>query len=92
MTITPQIIKLYTEFMCEPRKLGVDLLPLKEVFIKSDKITPNHILYKEYLDYIGNRTLPKVLFYIGMSRVFGNTLVDPLNNNAGYYLKFNDKL
>lgn len=80
--------------MCDPKELEIDLLPLKEVFIKSDEITPNHILYDQYLNYIENRPLPKTIFYIVMAKAFGTTHVDYTrkDKSAGYYLKFNEKL
>lgn len=94
ITINTELINFFATMMCEPKKLGLDLLPLQEVFIKSNKITPNHILYEQYLKYFGNRLLPKVVFYIVMSKVFGATSIDFTgeDKSAGYYLAFNENI
>lgn len=94
ISINPRTIKLYTLMICEPNKFDIDILPLKDVLIKSDQLIPNDLLYKQYLDYIAPRPLPKLIFYIIMRDVFGDPRVDSNseNKNAGYYLNLNEEL
>ena len=100
MNLDQKTIDLFSEMMCSPEKMGIEIKPLKEVFVKHDQITPNDELYKQYIDYLDGRTLPKVIFYIVMRQVFGVTYVyytqddkgNRIASKAGYFLKFNEEL
>lgn len=96
MTLSKEVLDLFRTMITDPEKKGIDIKPLKEVFVKSDTITPCSELYKQYLEYIDGRPLPKMIFYIIMREVYGNITTSYLDASGtvkhcdgGYYLRMN---
>ena len=96
--LTPQAVALFHDLVEHPENhKGCNYKPIRECFKKSDTCTPQHILFKQYIDYL-RRPLPKVFFYIIMGDIYpelkGNAEVkrDRDGNiigggEIGYYLK-----
>ena len=89
MNLNPETVNAYKTIMLDPGKYGFKFKGIKEVFIKSKKCTANHILFKQYIEYI-NKPLPKVLFYIIMMEVFGQCNGKD-NSDLGYFLELDLK-
>lgn len=68
--MTPESVALFRKFVEHPEEFdGCDYKPIRECFQKSDRCTPQHILFGEYIAYL-KRPLPKVMFYIIMDEIF----------------------
>lgn len=68
--LTPQTIAQYKDFLTHPEKYpNCDYKPLHEIFTENDTVTPQDILYQQYIQYI-NKPLPKFIFYIIMEEEF----------------------
>jgi hypothetical protein len=70
MEINQESVAAYKELLTNPKAHGLGFEPLTECFEKSETATAQHILYKQFLDYI-KKPLPKVFFYIVMNDTYG---------------------
>ena len=97
LVVTPDVINHYKDLLKHPEKYGCTYQPLHEVFVKCDEVTPQDILFNQYLNYI-KKPLPKVVFYIIMEQEFAAYKgVEPKDENGkggriGYRLKINEIL
>lgn len=85
--ICTESISAYRELMTNPNKHGLEIPSLSECFELYEAGTPKHILFKEYIERIGNKPLPKVFFYIVMDELHADKLVKCADGNIGYKLK-----
>ena len=88
MNLNPELIAAYKEILTNPSKHKIDLAPLEECFLKSEEVTACHIMYQQYKEYIGNRPLPKVVFYIILEEIYGRVNGQDEKGNNGYHLTF----
>lgn len=87
MNLTPEAVNAYKELMTNPAPHGLSFKPLAECFEECEKVTPKHILYERYLEYL-QKPLPKVIFYIIMDELYGHFIAkDEDTKNLGYRLK-----
>lgn len=101
LIITPDVIDHYKDLLVHPEKYGCTYQPLHEVFVECDKVTPQDILFNQYLDYI-KKPLPKVVFYIIMQEEFSEfRAIEPIEKisrkivkggRVGYRLKLKEEL
>jgi hypothetical protein len=56
-------------------------------FEKSDEVTANHILYQQFIESSKWKGLPKIIFYILMSDVYGQPHLKDKKGLLGYALK-----
>lgn len=97
LIITPDVINHYKGLLVHPEKYGCTYQPLHEVFVECDGVTPQDILFNQYLNYI-KEPLPKVVFYIIMEQEFTTYKgVEPKDENGkggriGYRLKIKEEL
>ena len=88
MILDNATINLYSNFLCFPQKYGCEYKLLGMCFAITDVVTPQHILYEKYIEYI-KKPLPKVGFYIIMKMRFGHyRKVDKRSGNVGYRILF----
>ena len=87
ITLCPESVSAYKELMTNPKANGLDMPSLAECFEEAESGTAKHILFKEYLERIGNKPLPKVFFYIVMDELHSNKIVKCADGNIGYKLK-----
>ena len=88
MILNPEAVAAYKEVITNPSKHGLDIDPLEECFSESEEVTACHIMYQQYKKYIGNRPLPKVIFYIILEEIYGRCNGQDEKGNNGYHLKF----
>ncbi len=86
MTLTPEAVEAYLHIMENPAEYNFDFKPLSQLLVKSDKITAQHILYREYIDCIQNSNIPKVIFYIILQDKYGACHGKDDAGCFGYYL------
>lgn len=86
--LTPETVKMYKDILTEPEKNKLPYKPITDCFKKSETVTAQHVLFNEYIAYIENRPLPKVIFYIIMQEIFGNCNGKDESGCAGWFLKF----
>lgn len=91
MQLTPALVAAYKEALQNPQNHELDFEPLENCFIKSDTVTANHILARQYLDYTA-RGIPKVIFYIIMQEIYGHPKGKDAEGHFGYYLTFKPEL
>ena len=86
MELSKESVNAYKELIKNPQKHGPDFNPLSECFQASEKVTPKHILFDEYVKYL-QKPLPKVIFYIIMDEEYGDLIgKDEESGNVGYKL------
>lgn len=83
--LNPESVNAYKTIIENPSAHGFNFRPLKDCFEVSEVATPKHILFNEYVAYIG-KPLPKVMFYIIMDGLH-KTFKAP-DGLFGYNLKF----
>lgn len=87
MNLTPESVNAYKELMTNPASHGLSFKPLAECFEECKKVTPKHILYENYLEYL-QKPLPKVIFYIIMDELYEHLISKDENTGyLGYRLK-----
>ena len=88
--LTPSIIGRFTDFLVNPEKWDCTYKPLKACFVEGDHYEPQHLLYRQYVDYI-QKPLPKVIFYIIMQEQFpeyrGTDDRPGMSGDIGYKLR-----
>jgi hypothetical protein len=89
ITLTPEAVNAYKELITNPKKHGLTMLSLEEVFEDTEEATAKHILFNEYLKKV-NHQLPKVFFYIIMDEIYSNKIAKANDGNLGYKLKFSE--
>jgi hypothetical protein len=86
--LSPGLVAAYKELLTNPEKNGFDFRPITECFREIETVTPKHILYERYLEYL-QKPLPKVIFYIIMDELYRHLIVkDEETKYLGYRLKF----
>lgn len=93
MELSYDAINAYKELLTNPQKYGFDFKPIKECFEEVEEVTPKHILYEQYMEYL-KKPLPKVVFYIIMDELFGDRIAKTsctglYKGYLGYKLKLN---
>ncbi|MCX6216520.1 hypothetical protein [Spirosoma sp.] len=63
----------------------MDFKPIQECFQPSDKVTAKHLLFEQLISLI-KVPLPKVIFYILMDEMYGDTIGKSEDGCAGYAL------
>lgn len=93
MELSKESVDAYKELLENPEKYGLEFRPLKECFESSDQVTPKHILFEQYIEYL-QKPLPKVIFYIIMDEVYGNLIgrKDEKPKDLGYKLTFKKQI
>lgn len=56
--LSPGLVAAYKELLTNPEKNGFDFRPITECFREIETVTPKHILYERYLEYL-QKPLPK---------------------------------
>jgi hypothetical protein len=70
MQLNEQSVNAYKTILSNPSEHGMDFRPITECFEKSETATAQHILFKQYLEYL-QKPLPKIIFYIVMAEIYG---------------------
>lgn len=97
LVVTPDVINHYKDLLVHPDKYGCTYKPLHDAVVECDEVTPQDILFNQYLEYI-KKPLPKVMFYIIMEQEFAAYKgVEPKDENGkggriGYRLKIKEEL
>lgn len=86
MILSDETIGAFRSLMFEPEKHGLPFPPFKECFGASTTVRAQHLLFADYIDVIGGRPLPKIIFYVMMREAFGPPNGKDENGNLGYYL------
>ncbi len=85
--LNPETISAYKELITNPKKHGLKIDVITDCFEKSEIVTAKHELAEAYINHIG-KPLPKVILYIIMDDIFGQSDVQDKKGNLGYHLKF----
>lgn len=92
MELSYNAINAYKTLLTNPKNHGFEFKPIQECFEEVEEVTPKHILYEQYIEYL-KKPLPKVVFYIIMDDLFGNRLGKTDNKGLyKYYLGYKLKL
>lgn len=87
MVLSPETVNAYKELLTNPQKHGLKFKPLNECFEETKEVTPKHLLFEAFLDYL-QKPLPKVIFYIIMDELYPHlTGKDETTKDFGYRLK-----
>jgi hypothetical protein len=96
-TLDQNTIGAFRELLTNPSAHGLNLRALKDCFEVSETATAQHILFRDYINYL-RKPLPKLVFYILMTEIYGPpTGNDPIHKFGsapdapgcfGHYLKF----
>lgn len=76
MVLSPEII--------EHAKKEVNL---QQYFARSEKCTPKHLLFKEFIEKTKWKGLPKLIFYILMDELYPRSIAKAPNGDLGYLLE-----
>lgn len=87
MNITPEFIEGCKTILNNPSEYNFSYLPFKECFVKSEIITPKHILAEQYLNYVNNSAINKFIVYLLMDAAYGFCHGKATNGDAGYKLQ-----
>lgn len=91
MELSKESVNAYKELLKNPKKHGLDFNPMSECFEISDKVTPKHLLYEQYVQYL-QKPLPKVMFYIIMDEEYSDLIgKDEESGNIGFRLTFKNQ-
>lgn len=85
--LCPETVDAYRKLMTDQKPHGLDMPSLSECFQDSTEGTPKDILFKMYIEKIGNKPLPKVFFYIVMDEIYHDKIIKCTNGDIGYKLK-----
>lgn len=93
MELSYSSIEAYKKLLTNPTNYGFEFKPIQECFEKVEEVTPKHILYEQYMEYL-KKPLPKVVFYIVMDELFGDRIGKTGDKGIykcylGYKLKLN---
>lgn len=87
MNLTPELIAAYTKIMNNPKDHNLDFPSLDTIFEYSEEPIAKHLVFKEYIEITKlPNTLPKVVFYIVMDKMFKTKTAS--DGNLGYCVKF----
>jgi hypothetical protein len=86
MVLNEATVGMFRSLVLHPEQHGLPFPTLKECFEVATSAKANHLLYEDYLLLIENRPLPKVIFYILMTEVFGPMNGKDEKGNLGYLL------
>lgn len=87
MVLSPETVNAYKELLTNPQKHGLQFKPLHECFEEIEEVTPKHLLFEDFANYL-QKPLPKVIFYIIMDELYFHLIdKDEKTNNLGYRLK-----
>lgn len=91
LILSPATVQAYKTLLTEPESNGLNFKPINEVLLPSEACTAQHILYKQFLDYL-QKPLPKVIFYILMEEMFWQYAGHDERGLFGYKLEINPAL
>lgn len=90
MIYSPELIDAYAQILHHPEEYGADFPPLLQVIERSEAPTACHLIYDQFLKSINRRRdqLPKLVFYIVMNRLYGQTKCS--DGNLGWFVRVKD--
>jgi len=93
MILSKEAVDAYKELLTNPKKNNLPIEPITDVIVKSETVTGQHNLFKDFISYLHlnlpKADLPKVIFYILLEEIFGPCTRKDETGCAGYHLKVN---